>query len=57
MNNSISDIKHEFEQAQSQELSCLYEKYAGDSRSGVKALILKYKKQEEKLFNEKLRLE
>lgn len=57
MSKSISSIKREFEQAQKQELPGLYEMYAGDSRSGIKALILKYKKQEEKLLEERLRLE
>ncbi|PWJ51022.1 ribonuclease HII [Faecalicatena contorta] len=57
MNKSISSIRQEFEQAQKQELNGLYEMYAGDSRSGIKALILKYKKQEKKLLEEHLRLE
>ncbi|MBA4701512.1 MAG: ribonuclease HII [Ruminococcus sp.] len=57
MSKSISSIRQEFEQAQKQELPGLYEMYAGDSRSGIKALILKYKKQEEKLLEERLRLE
>lgn len=57
MNKSISSIRQEFEQAQKQELNGLYEMYSGDSRSGIKALILKYKKQEKKLLEEHLRLE
>ncbi len=57
MNKSISDIKKEFEQANSQNLSLLYEKYSDDTRSGVVSLIGKYKKQEAKLEAEKLRME
>ena len=56
MSESISRIKQKFEQAGSRELPGLYEKYAGDSRSGVKALILKYRRREEKLLAEQLRL-
>ena len=57
MSKSISEIKKEFEQAESKELSLLYEKYAGDERSGVVSLISKYKKQEEKLEAERRRME
>ena len=57
MNKSISDIKKEFEQADKQMLSFLYEVYAEDKRSGVVSLISKYKKQEEKLEAEKKRME
>ena len=56
MSESIGQIKQEFEQAENCELSVLYEKYAGDSRRGVKSLILQYKRREEKLFTERLRL-
>lgn len=55
--NSISEIKKEFEQAQAEELVCLYEKYAEDSRAGVRNLIQKYQKQEEKLRAERQRLD
>lgn len=55
--NSISDIKKEFEQADKQMLSFLYEVYADDKRAGVIGLISKYKKQEEKLEAEKKRME
>ncbi len=55
--NSISDIKREFEQADKQMLSFLYEVYADDKRTGVVSLISKYKKQEEKLEAEKRRME
>ena len=55
--NSISDIKREFEQADKQMLSFLYEVYADDKRAGVVSLIAKYKKQEEKLEAEKKRME
>lgn len=57
MNKSISDIKREFEQADKQMLSFLYEVYAEDRRAGVVGLISKYKKQEEKLEAEKKRME
>ena len=57
MNKSISDIKKEFEQADKQMLSFLYEVYAEDKRSGVVSLISKYRKQEEKIEAEKKRME
>ena len=57
MSNSIRSIKLEFEQAKFRELSVLYEKYEGDSRSGVQNLIARYKKQEAKLKEERFRLE
>ena len=53
MSNSIRSIKLEFEQAKFRELSVLYEKYEGDSRSGVQNLIARYKKQEAKLKEER----
>ena len=57
MNKKISEIKKEFEQADTKSLSSLYEKYANDDRAGVVSLIAKYKKQEEKLEAEKKRIE
>ena len=57
MSNSITDIKKEFEQADRQTLLSLYEAYADDNRAGVVSLISKYKKQEEKLEEEKKRIE
>ena len=57
MNKSIGDIKREFEQADKQMLSFLYEVYAEDKRAGVVSLISKYRKQEEKLEAEKKRME
>ena len=57
MSKSISDIKREFEQADSQMLRFLYEVYADDNRAGVVSLISKYRKQEEKLEAEKKRME
>ena len=57
MSKSIQQIKEEFEQADTQMLSLLYEIYASDERSGVVSLISKYKKQEEKLEAEKRRME
>ena len=57
MNKSISEIKKEFEQANSENLPMLYEMYANDTRSGVVNIIAKYKRQEEKLREEKCRME
>lgn len=57
MSKSISAIKKEFEQADKQMLSLLYELYADDERAGVVSLISKYKKQEEKIEAEKKRME
>ena len=57
MSKSISEIKKEFEQADRQTLSSLYEIYADDDRAGVVSLISKYKKQDEKLEIEKQRIE
>lgn len=57
MSKSIREIKQEFEQADKQTLVSLYERYADDDRSGVVSLISKYKKQEEKLEQEKRRIE
>lgn len=57
MSKSISEIKAEFEQASPEMLSELYQVYESDNRSGVQNLILKYKKQEEKLKEERARLE
>ena len=56
MVNSIKDIKAEFESASNEEMKELYNKYASDERTGVKNIILKYKKQEEKLEKERERL-
>ena len=57
MNKSISEIKKEFEQANSDNLPMLYGMYANDTRSGVVNIIAKYKRQEEKLREEKCRME
>ena len=57
MSKSIGEIKKEFEQADRQTLLSLYETYADDNRAGVVSLISKYKKQEEKLEEEKKRIE
>ena len=56
MSKSISEIKKEFEQADNQSLKMLYAMYADDNRAGVVSLIAKYKKQEEKLEEEKRRM-
>lgn len=53
---SISMIRQEFKCARTEEFPVLCEKYANDSRSGVQSLILKCKKQEEKLCEERKRL-
>lgn len=57
MSKSVREIKQEFEQADKQTLLSLYECYADDERSGVVSLISKYKKQEEKVEQEKRRIE
>ena len=57
MSKSIGEIKKEFEQADRQTLLSLYEAYADDNRAGVVSLISKYKKKEEKLEEEKKRIE
>ena len=56
MLEKVELIKKEFEQADKQMLSFLYEVYANDQRSGVVSLISKYKKKEEKLEEEKKQL-
>ncbi len=57
MGNSIQEIKWEFEQADRNDLPALYKKYDTDERAGVQNLIKRYKKQEEKLASERVRLE
>ncbi len=57
MTKSINEIKKEFEQADRQSLLSLYEIYRDDNRAGIVSLIAKYKKQEEKLKQEKNRIE
>lgn len=56
MNKSISEIKKEFEQATPETRKILYDEYAEDARAGVRNLIGKYQKQEEKLREERARL-
>lgn len=55
MSKSISEIKKEFEQAEN--CAILYAQYVEDERAGVKSLIAKYKKQEERLQEERARLD
>lgn len=55
MSKSISEIRKEFEQAENHAI--LYTKYAEDERAGVKSLIIKYQKQEERLQAERVRLD
>ena len=57
MNKKIAEIRKELEQAQKEERSRLLEQYASDTRAGVKSLLEKYRKQEEKLSAERKRLE
>lgn len=57
MSKSISLIKAEFEKASPEMMHDLYIMYAEDGRIGVRNLIAKYKKQEEKLKEERARLE
>lgn len=57
MSKRISEIKQEFEQAESGGLPLLFAKYERDERSGVQNLLAKYRKQEEKLKQERARLE
>ena len=55
--SSIGEIRQEFEQTDASARKSLYEKYAEDTRAGVRSLILKYQKQEEKLQQERGRRE
>lgn len=57
MSKSIREIQKEFEQAVPEVRKLLSEEYASDERAGVQNLIAKYKKQEEKLQEERRRLE
>lgn len=57
MSEKISSIKERFEQAGPDQFQELYRIYEEDPRAGVQSLILKYKKQEEKLQEERARLE
>lgn len=57
MSEKISIIRQRFESANKKQLQGLYQKYAKDTRIGVQNLISKYKKQEEKLQEERERLE
>ena len=54
---TIGSIKKEFENMPASGWKKLYEKYASDERKGVKNLLEKYKKQEEKLDLERQRTE
>ncbi len=58
MDKKISEIKVEFEEAADKEmLKDMYTKYENDERAGVASLIQKYKKQEQKLQEERQRIE
>lgn len=54
---SIAQIKEEFEQADAAQRAVLYEVYSSDDRAGVKKLISAYRKKEEALQKERMRLE
>ena len=54
---SISQIREEFEAASEEKLPSLYQEYQEDTRTGVRNLILKYRKKEEALEKEKERTE
>lgn len=54
---SISQIREEFEAASAEKLPSLYQEYQEDTRTGVRNLILKYRKKEEALEKEKERTE
>ena len=54
---TISEIKKELEQAESVQREELLSEYEKDSRSGVIALVQKYKKEKEKLEQERCRIE
>lgn len=53
---SIHDIELEF-QSCTDNRNALYQLYAGDTRSGVKKLLAKYRKQDEKLAAERIRIQ
>ena len=57
MSKSIGEIKAVFEQAEEEMLPSLYELYRDDARSGVRKLIARYQKEQEKLAAERERLE
>lgn len=54
---SISQIKEEFEQADAAQRAVLYEVYSSDDHAGVKKLVSAYRKKEEALQKERMRLE
>lgn len=54
---SIAQIKKEFAEAKEGAWTELFEQYAVDERSGVKAVLDSYRKKQEKLEKERLRLE
>jgi len=54
---TISEIKKELEAADNNMLPLLLSEYESDKRAGVQKIILSYRKKEEKLKNEMLRLE
>lgn len=54
---SISQIKEEFEQTDAAQRAVLYEVYSSDDRAGVKKLVSAYRKKEEALQKERMRLE
>ncbi len=56
MGENIGVIKKKFEEAGTEELAALYEEYGADERTGVRTLISKKRRKEEKLAAERKRL-
>lgn len=54
---TIAEIRKEFEEASAGQLQKLYEQYESDTRSGVRSVIAKYKKREQRLQEERERIE
>lgn len=55
MAETISEIKKKFEQAEPEQYECLFAQYKDDTRNGVISLIAKYRKELDKLKEEKAR--
>lgn len=57
MSKTIAEIKREFEMAGDDRLSQLFADYAQDGRAGVAGLLAKYKKKQQDLEKERIRLD
>lgn len=57
MSKTIAEIKREFEMADNDRLSQLFADYAQDGRAGVVGLLAKYKKKQQDLEKERIRLD